>query len=265
MQNFFDQKMKFLSALALISLTFFLFIAGATSVADIKIRTKAINPTNTITFRGTAEIKTVPDVAIFTITIRETEKDVLAAQQKMTEKNNKLVALLQENGVQKNDIQSTNYSTYPKYIYEQQPCVNGVCPAGKQVLEGYEASQTITAKLRNLEKSGETLSKISALEIYEISGPNFSVEDPQKFKSQAQAEAITKAKKDAEITAKNLGVKLKKIIRFYEEPLRSFGGVRPMMMAKGMAMDSNIEMAAPQLEAGEEKISTAVSITYEIE
>jgi hypothetical protein len=30
-------------------------------------------------------------------------------------------------------------------------------------------------------------------------------------------------------------------------------------------MDSNIEMAAPQLEAGEEKISTAVSITYEIE
>ncbi len=265
MKNLFDHNIKLLSAVALIALIFFLFIQSLSSIADIKIRSKAINPTNTITFRGSAEIKAIPDVAIFNVTIRESEKDVSLAQQKMTEKNNNLLALLKEDGIEKKDIQTTNYSTYPKYSYEQKPCVNGVCPSGKQILDGYEATQTLNIKLRNKEKAGELLSKISSLQIAEISGPDFGVDDPQLFKSQAQNIAIEKAQKEAETTAKNLGVKLGKIVRFYEEPNPHFGGPRPvMMMAKGMMADS-AEMAAPQLEAGEEKISSTVMITYEIE
>jgi len=266
MKKFFhDENLKLLGGVALISLIFFLIAQGISSIADVKIKQKSANPINTVTFRGVAEIKAIPDVAIFNFTIREVEKDVSAAQQKMTDKNNKLLAMLEAEGIKKNDIQTSNYSSYPKYNYIAPPCVNGVCPSGKQVLEGYETSQSVTVKLRDNAKTGAILSKIAALQITEVSGPNFTIDDPQKFRTQAQAQAIAKAKKEAQLTAKNLGVSLGRIVRFYEEPVNNFGGRPVMMMAKGMEMDSSAEMAAPQIEAGEEKISVAVSITYEIE
>ncbi len=257
-----DEILRSLGALALIALIFFLIAQGFATLAGLKIQTKTAHQNN-LTFRGTAEIKTVPDIALFNFTIREVDLDVSLAQQKMAEKTNKLFALLEESGVRKSDIQTANYSSYPKYNYLTQPCVNGVCPAGKQVLEGYEATQTVTVKLRDNAKNGEILSKAAALQINEVFGPNFTVEDPQKFKMQAQLEAIKKAKEEAQLTAENLGIKLGKIIRFQEEPLYNLSS-RPMMKAAAMA-DSSSEVTSSQIAAGEEKISMSVSITYEIE
>ena len=116
MKDLFDHNIKLLSAVTLVALVFFLFIQSFSAIADIKIRAKAINPTNTITFRGSAEVNAVPNVAVFNVTIRESEKDVALAQQKMTEKSNKLLALLSEDGVEKKDIQTTNYSVFDRDV-----------------------------------------------------------------------------------------------------------------------------------------------------
>jgi len=213
-------------------------------------------PGHTITFHGVGEIKSTPDVANFVFTIRAEEKEVFLAQQKMAQKTNRALELLAKSGVEKRDIQTANYNTSPKYSYENRP--------SKPILTGFEATQTISLKLRNLAKSGEILSDIANLEIAEISGPNFAIENVEKLKSQAQAQAISKAKEEAATTAKNLGVVLKKIVGFNEEPQ----GFAPnfergaMMMS---AMERRAPQAAPQLEAGEEKIISRVAITYEIE
>ena len=262
MQNFLDNRMKQLVTTVVVALTFFLFMAGLNAMSEIAVRKKATVATNVITFRGTSEINAVPDVSTFNITIREEEKDVAQAQQKMTDKSNKLLALFGEKGVEKKDIQTANYSTSPKYIYQAEGCRNGFCPQGKQVLTGYEATQTITVKLRDFTKTGEILSAISALAIYEVSGPSFMVDDIAKLKSQAQAEAILKAKSEAKITAKNLGVKLGKIVRYYEEPNQF--APRPMMMAKMAFAESTAAPMPSPIEGGEQKVVANVSITYEI-
>lgn len=217
--------------------------------------------THTISFRGTAEIKAIPDLATFNITVRVEDKTVLAAQQKMTEKTNKALALFKAKGVESKDIQTTNYNSNPKYTYHQDPCQKNICPPGKNLLTGYEASQTISLKLRDTTKAGEILTAIAALGIAEVSGPAFSIENNEKYRAQAQAEAIAKAKAEALSTAQNLGITLKKIVNFSEEPR----GFEPrMMLAKSMAFES-MQSAMPQLEAGEQKVVSAVVITYEIE
>ncbi len=252
MKNFFDDKnIKSLGVVILVTLIFFLFTQSFVAIADIKIRAKAVNANSVLTFRGSGEIDAAPDVATFNITVRENEKDVAVAQQKMADKSNKLLALLKEKSVAKDDIQTANYSTNPRYSYE----------GGKQIFQGYEASQTITAKLRDIAKSGEILSGVAALEIGEVNGPIFAIEDSDKLRLEAQAKAIVKAKAEAEITAKNLGVKLGRVVRFNEEPNHNF--VRPMMMAKRVV--SNEEMDAVQIEPGSKKITSVVSVTYEIE
>jgi len=258
-----DHNIRIAGFFALLALIFFLVIQSFVSVADVRIKQKSANLTNTITFRGSAEIKAKPDIATFVVTVREEGKNVEDAQQQMAQKANKLTVMLQAKNIEKDDLQTANYSTTPKYIYHAEPCQNGICPPGKQVVDGYIASETITVKLRDLNRAGEILSEISALQIADVTGPNFAIENREALKAQAQAEAINKIKAEAKSTAKNLGVKLKKIVRFYEDPTPPFfpmaGG--PMMMK---AMGAPVPMAPP-IEGGEEKITANVSITYEIE
>lgn len=259
MREFFDQKIRQTFFAALLTLIFFLIVQSFATIADIRIKARSANLNNSITFRAQAEVTAIPDIAVFQVTIRSEEKDVSAAQQKMSEKSAQLLALLQENKIEKADIKTTNYSTYPKYIYQTDACRNNVCPPTKQILAGYEATQTFSLKLRDISKSGEILSKISTLEITEISGPNLMIDKPEDFKAQAQAQAIAKAKAQAKSTAKNLGIKLGKIVNFHEEPYHH----PRMLMAKTLDVSASAMIGAP-IEAGEEKISAAIAITYEI-
>lgn len=255
MKNFFDDRLKKMTLLALGMLTFFLLAESLGVIAEINFRKQTLQ-SNNITFRGTAEIDAIFDVATFSVTIREEEKDLVTAQQKMSDKANELLALFDRRGVEKKDIKTTNYNTSPKYIYPVTNCRSNVCPPIKPVLTGFEATQTLSIKLRDIAKSGEILTSISQLGIAEVNGPSFTVDDTAKLKTQAQALAINKAKAEAKLTAKNLGVKLGKIVRFSED--QSQFDSRPNAMLR-MSSES-----MPQVETGQHKITAAVAITYEI-
>ncbi len=220
------------------------------------------NRVNTISFHGKAEINANPDIATFTITSRIEDKDLGAAQQKMTAQSNKALDLLAKKGISKNDITTENYNTSPKYFYQPSVCDKEICRPGKRVLNGFEASQTISFKVRNITQAGEILSDLAQIEIAEIDGPNFIIENGDKLKSEAQAQAIEKAKSDAATTAKNLGVVLRKIVSFSEDN-SSFQ--YQAMAFRGVAMSSNESISSPQLETGQQKIISSVTITYEIE
>lgn len=219
-------------------------------------------PPHTITFRGSAEIKAVPDIALFAITIREEDKDSAIAQQKMTKKTNAALELLNKKGVAKKDIQTEHYSTYPKFEYQAGVCQKGSCQPSRQILTGFEASQTISLQLRDLVQASQILSDLAALSISEINGPNLSVQNSDTLKSEAQALAIARAKEQAATTAKNLGVTLKKIVDFSEE---GQAGYRTRAMAAKAVNLESAERSAPQLEAGEDKFTSSVLVTYEID
>ena len=69
------------------------------------------------------------------------------------------------------------------------------------------------------------------------------------------------AKVKAEVLAKELGVKLGKVVNFSENS----GGNYPVMYEKSMmASDMSTASAAPTLPKGENKITSEVNITFEI-
>lgn len=212
-----------------------------------------------ITFRGTADVDVNPDTASFTVTVREEGATVIEAQQKMAEKSNKAMELFKKSGIDKADIQTKNYNTHPKYEFKDEPCLKAPCAPTKPTISGYEASQAISIKLRDIAKAGEITTAIAQLEISDVRGPSFSVEDSSKFKLQAQAEAIKKVKEEALVTAKNLGVTLGEIVSFSEDP--QYSSFSPMMAKMSGDARGGI---SPDLEAGKQKISSTVSITYEI-
>lgn len=218
---------------------------------------------NTISFEGKGEVSAAPDLATVSFTIRENTKEVKDAQDKVTAKESVVLAFLDKSGIAKKDIKTESYNTYPKYDYGN-PCYGGYgmpCPQQEPKITGYEVSEYISVKIHDLTKAGEVVKGITAVGITEMSGPSFSIEKEDALKSQARKMAIDEAKAKAEALSKDLGVRLVRIVNFSEN------GNYPMMYGKGMMAADSVSSApspAPELPTGENKITSNVTITYEI-
>ena len=226
---------------------------------------------NTITLSGHGEVNTVPDIANVYFTIRKELKTVKEAQNAVAEKEKSALDFLKSKSIDRKDIKTVNASVYPKYDYVRSLCpqvgANGVsgvaydCGNSKQVLTGYEASESITVKIRNIDNVGAILQGLGNVGISDLTGPNFTIDNEDSLKAEARKKAIDDAREKAEILAEDLGVRLGRISNFSEG-----GNYYPIMYGKTAMMDSAVSSApAPaEIPKGENTISSDVTITYEI-
>lgn len=223
-------------------------------------------PTNMITVEGTGEVSVVPDVAQITFTVTESATTVKAAQDAATKKTNDAIAAVEKLGVEKKDVKTENYSVSPKYEYPS-PCPAGaMCAAmvsGTPKIVGYDVAQTVTVKVRNTDKAGDVLTALGGLNVQNIQGPNFMVDDEDAALAEARGKAIEEARAKAKVLAKQLGVSLGKVMSYNE----GTSYPQPMMYTATMkaagVMESR-DAVTPNLPTGEHKSSVTVSVTYEI-
>ena len=214
---------------------------------------------NTITVSGKGEVVVKPDIATVSFGVTAENLDVAKAQTEATTKMNNIINLLKGKGVAEKDIKLTNYNIYPRYDYLQAQTYPYI--SGKQTLAAYVVSQTVEVKIRDISKAGGILSGVGEFGVTDVSGLTFTVDNEEVVKDQARDLAIEDAKTQAKVLAKGLGVKLIKITSFSE------GGNYPIYaMNKSMALGIGGADAAiaPQVPMGENKITSNVSITYEI-
>ncbi len=220
------------------------------------------NAVNTMSFSGTGEVFAAPDLATINFTIRDSQKELKSAQDKVTAKEKSALAFLEAQNIDKKDIKTENYSSYPRYDYAT-PCYGGVgvpCRQDAPKVIGYEVSEYITVKVRDLTKAGDVVKGIGAIGVSEISGPNFTIENEEGLKEKARKIAIDDAKAKAKILTKDLNVRLVRVVNFSEN------GNYPMMYSSKGAemMDGVSNPSSPELPTGENKITSNVTVTYEI-
>lgn len=238
-----------------------------------------VSASNVIAVSGEGKVFAVPDIAEIGFSVVAEKKTLTEAQTASAEKINAIMTYLKEQGVAEKDIQTANYSANPKYEYRASgtpvPAVASGMSAGSsagiemmpvyyppqnQVLVGYEVSQTITVKVRDTEKVGALVTGIGAKGATNMYGPTFTIDDEVALQREARQKAIDDAKTKAQQLAKDLGVKLVRIVSFSENG----GGYYPVMY-KGMeATVSSDASVVPEIPVGQNKISANVSITYEI-
>lgn len=210
---------------------------------------------NQITVTGTAKVSAVPDVAVLQIGIVSEGRTVDLAQKGVTEKMNAIINTLKSDfKIEAKDLKTENYSVYPKYDWSN----------GRQSIIGYSANQSVQVKVRDFDKTGDILAKATELGANSVSGPSFMIDDPEKAKAEAREKAIAQAKEKANLLADQVGIKLGRIVNFYE------GGNEMPNVAYGMGgmtLESATDMlksSAPAIEAGSQDIQLTVSISYEI-
>lgn len=256
----------------LILLAVFLGITSLGALLNLRYIGAGIAATNTISVSGHGQINATPDIATFTYSIVSDKSTVAAAQADATAKSNAVTAYLKAQGIADADIQTSGYSVYPQYEYQNAVCpqtapANGAvlsptyCPPGKQVLTGYEASQTTTIKVHDLTKAGDLLSGVGTNGATQVSGLTFTFDDPNAPQEQAREAAIADAKAKAGVLAKELGVSLVRVVSFNESSNGNSGPVPIYAMAAGSTADKS---SAPEISAGQNQVTDDVTITYEI-
>lgn len=222
-------------------------------------------PSNVISVSGEGEVFAVPDIATVSFSVVEEAEDVATAQEEATAKMDQVLAALQGFGIEERDIQTVGYNVYPKYEYSTVACTQFSCPPSRQTLTGYEVSHHLNVKIRNVEQAGDVLSAIGGLNVTNVSGISFTIDDEDELQRQAREMAIEDAREKAEQLADDLDVRLVRIVSFSEN------GVSPIFMQKGIAYDLAVEEArggagsAPvPLPTGENRIVSHVTVTYEI-
>jgi len=215
---------------------------------------------DTIVVSGKGEKIVKPDMATVSFSVMEESLDVSKASEAVNKKIADIIETLKADGVEEKDIKTTDYSVYPRYDYIK----NGeiYSPGGTRALAGYDVTQSIEVKIRNLSNAGKIITDLGSLNVTNMGGLNFTNDKYDELVREARDAAIADARAEAKKLAKSLGVRLVKITGYSE------GSNYPVYYAKAeSAYDSRATGAAVPnavVPTGENKITSTVSISYEI-
>ncbi|MDD4358403.1 MAG: SIMPL domain-containing protein [Candidatus Pacebacteria bacterium] len=205
----------------------------------------------TITVDGTGEVYAVPDIGLIDISVITESKKVETAMSQNTDKMNNIInALKTDLNIDEKDIKTTGFNINPRYEWESE--------TGKRNLAGYEVSQNINVKIRDLNIAGDLIQKTADLGANNISDLTFTFDDSNVLKEEARNIAIKHAKEKAKSLEKELGIKMVRIANFAENSY-----VPTTVRASSMKeMNQSLDYSRPVIEAGQNKITSNVTITY---
>lgn len=219
-------------------------------------------PTKTFSVDGEAKMEIATDIAVFTVSVvTEGEKNVAVIQKQNTEKMNAINTFLGEQGVEKKDLQTSQYTLNPRYSYGD--CNGGgICPP--PMIVGYTLTQSLTVKVRNFESLGDILSGIVTKGANTVSGVSFAIDDTTEERQVARAEAIKKAQKKARDIALAGDFRVGQLISIYEDASTApSDAIRYGAMGGGAQMDMK-SPSSPTIEPGTQSDIVRVNLTYEI-
>ncbi|OGL98049.1 hypothetical protein A2304_00885 [Candidatus Uhrbacteria bacterium RIFOXYB2_FULL_57_15] len=203
-----------------------------------------------ISIDGTATVTGVPDIATVTLGVESKGADVATAQSTNSESTNALIASVVALGVDKSDVQTSNYSAYENT--EWNPDTETYDSAG------WIVSQQVTVKVRDTSRLSTVLDVAGRNGATSISGPNFTIDDTSHLRDQAREEAIADATEKAAVLAASLGVRLERVVGYSEWADSSYPSPYYALAEMG------IGGSKPDVYAGTNEVTLNVSITYKL-
>jgi uncharacterized protein YggE len=197
-----------------------------------------------------AEAKRVPDVATISAGVVTQAADANAAMRANAVQMDKVMAAIKAAGIAERDIQTSGINLNPqyKYVENQQPTITG-----------YQASNTVSIKVREIGKLGEVLDALVASGANQVNGPSFEIDQPEAVYDEARRAALEKAQQRAQMYAKSLDLKVRRIVSISEGG--GFQPPRPMMMAKAAGFD---RAESSPVSPGETTLTANLDVVFEL-
>ena len=204
-----------------------------------------------IVVSGVGKVSAVPDLAILTLGVQAQEATVANAQSIASTAMNKIMAALTADGVAAKDVQTQVFNITQVTQYDNN--------TQKQVVIGYQVTNTVVAKIRDLTKVGAIIDDVATAggDVTRINGLSFTIEDPTNYNNQARKLAMDDAKAKAAQLASGLGVGLGKANYTSESSY-----LPPVPVSIGFEKAAGAP--STPISVGESEVSVNVQVTFAI-
>lgn len=211
----------------------------------------SIQPETTLSISAEGSVQREPDIAFLNAGVQTKGETAEAAMSANASAMNGVFEALAAANIDRRDMQTSNFSLQPQYDYSNRQ--SGEPPR----LTGYQASNQLTVKVRDLDTLGETMDALVGAGGNTFSGLRFALEDDRSAMNAARDLAMKEAISRAELYAAASGYELARVVTISES-----GGYRPQPMA-AMAQTRSLESSTP-IASGEVGYSVTVNVTFEL-
>jgi uncharacterized protein YggE len=214
-------------------------VVGATATAA-----GAATRARTITVVGTGEVRGTPDVADLVLGVSGRGASASDVLQTIGDRAQQVIDVLHDAGVTDDDIQTNGLSVQP--VLDDHNRVTG-----------YEATNTVTARIRDLTKAGAIVDAAAtkAGDNIRVQGITFSIDDDSKLLASARAKATKRARAQAEQLAGGAGVEVGDV-RSITEATNT--------MPVAYAADALGQAAGTPIQPGSETLSVSATVVFNL-
>lgn len=193
------------------------------------------------------EANRVPDIATIRAGVVTQAPTAAAALSANATQMKSVLAALKAAGVAERDVQTATISLNPQYRYaENQP----------PVITGYQASNNVSVRFRDIAKSGEILDALVRQGANQISGPDLSIDRMEAAQDEARTDAVKRARARADLYARALGMRVERLVSLSEALDGGAPGPVPVMMARMEAKDST------EVVPGEQRVGVTIRVRF---
>lgn len=203
-----------------------------------------------ISVSGTGRVDLAPDMATVRIGVTHQDEDAAAALQQTSDAVAAMLARLTELGIAPRDVQTAGLSLNP--VWRDRPEQQG-----QPMPWGFEASNVVSLRLRDIAALGEVLDALVADGANRLDGVSFGLQDPEASMDEARRLAVADARRKATLFAEAAGVALGQTIDLTETGMAT---PRPQMMEMAAMRADSVPVAA-----GEVGITASVQMTFALE
>src|SRR3954465_10036579 len=198
---------------------------------------------------GRGEIKVSPDRATIQISVQTRAASAAAAASENAAKQQSVMNALRALGLTNDQLSTLNYNVYPEQRYQE----------GKDpVIVGYNVTNTILVEVRKLSQVGVVIDAALSHGANMITSLNFVASNTEAARRSAIAQAIEKARADAEVAARAAHGSLGNLL---EINVGSYAPVppRPLVMFRAAA---GAAQAETPINPGEDTVAVDVNTRW---
>ena len=204
-----------------------------------------------ITVGGRADVAGTPDTLRLDLSVVATAPSVSEALASANRSAGAVQKSLLANGVQKKDLQTSGLNIQPDYEYST---------SGTPRLKGYQVSESVNAKLRDLARAGDAIGKAVSAggNAVRVNGVSLDLEGTGALVSNARDKAFADARAKAVQYAKAAGRDLGDVLSITEDVSTP---PSPIAMPYA-AMDSAKLAASVPIQPGSQDVSVSVTVVF---
>lgn len=195
-------------------------------------------PPPAIIVSGEGRIEAAPDMASLRVGVVAQEDSPGAALAAASDATRAMLERMTAAGIATRDLQTSDLTLNPVWRYDRE--------RDEQRLVGFEASNLVTVRVRDLALLGRVLDEAVTVGANRFDGLQFGLSEAQALTDEARRRAVTDALRKARLYAEAAGVSLGPVLRIVEEGASA--PMPPNLRGPAMAMDAAVPVAEGELE-----------------